>query len=103
TQGSAIPSRTGLSAPAGIAVNPSDGTLFVADFGNNRVLRYARPVNQSGRITPDAVIGQSDFSSSTSALVSAASLNGPTGVAIAPNGDVFIADTGNSRVLEYPA
>jgi len=97
------PSATSLSGPQGIAVDPSTGTLYVADAGNNRVLRYRRPVLQSGRITPDAVIGQTDFVSSLSALVSAASLNAPSGVAMGPNGDLFIADSGNNRVLEYAA
>jgi len=36
------------------------GNLYVADSGNNRVLRYPRPVNQLGRITADTVIGQAD-------------------------------------------
>ena len=103
TQGSPNPSRTSLSAPQGIAVNPSDGTLYVADSGNNRVLRYPRPVNQSGRISPDVVIGQTDFTSSLSAAVSATSLNGPSGLAIGPNGDLFVADSGNNRVLEFPS
>ena len=103
SQGSSNPSRTSLSAPEGIAVNPGDGTVYVADSGNNRVLRFPRPVNQSGRITPDAVIGQVDFISSTSAAVTAKSLNSPGGVAIGPNGDLFVADSGNNRVLEFAA
>lgn len=94
------PSSTTLFAPHGIAV-AADGTLFVADTGNNRVLRYPRPVDQSGRITPDAVLGQSDFVSSTSADVSSATQNTPTGIAIGPNGNVFVADSRNNRVLEY--
>ena len=97
------PSRTSLSAPTGIVVNPADGTLYVADSGNNRILRYPRPVDQAGRITPDAVIGQADFTSSTSAAVSSTSLNTPTGLALGPNGDLFVADLGNNRVLEFPA
>ncbi|HEV3199443.1 MAG TPA: hypothetical protein VGZ73_16175, partial [Bryobacteraceae bacterium] len=101
TQGK--PSATSLSVPAGIAVNPNDGTLYVADSGNNRVLRYPRPTDQAGRITPDAVIGQADFTSSTSAAVSASSLNSPTNVAIGPNGDLFVSDSGNNRVLEFAA
>ena len=27
----------------------------------------------------------------------------PSGVAIGPNGDLFVADSGNNRVLEFPA
>jgi uncharacterized protein (TIGR03437 family) len=103
TRGSQSPSRTSLSSPGGIAVNPYDGTLYVADSGNNRVLRYPRPVNQSGRITPDAVIGQVDFNSSASALVNASSLRLPSNVALGPDGNIFVADTGNNRVLEFPA
>src|SRR5207248_801377 len=80
-----------------------DGTLYVADAGNNRVLRYPRPVNQSGRITPNAVIGQADFTSSTSAAVSSSSLSLPTGVALGPTGTLFVADAGNNRVLEFSA
>jgi uncharacterized protein (TIGR03437 family) len=103
SQGSPNPTQTGLFGPEGLVVNPGDGTLYVADRGNHRVLRYPRPVAQSGRIVPDAVIGQLDFNSSSTALVNATSLNSPGGLAIGPNGDVFVADSGNNRVLEYAA
>src|SRR6185369_7314986 len=33
----------GFSSPLGIAVNPLNGDLYVADFGNNRVLRFLSP------------------------------------------------------------
>ncbi len=97
------PSPTSLLAPAGIAVDPKTGTLYVADSGNNRILRYPRPVDQPGRIMPDAVIGQADFSSSNSAAVTESSLHSPAGVALGPNGDIFVSDSGNNRVLEFPA
>jgi uncharacterized protein (TIGR03437 family) len=102
TRGSSSPVQSSLASPKGISVDVY-GNLYVADSGNNRVLRYPRPVNQAGRITPDLVIGQFDFNSSTSAGVSASSLRGPSGVAIGPDGDLFVADTGNNRVLEFPA
>ncbi len=101
TRGSETPTSTSLSSPSGVVVDPRTGDLFVADTGNNRVLRFPRPVDQSGRITPDAVIGQVDFNSSVSAVVSASSLHAPTGIAIAPDGNFFVADTGNNRVLEF--
>ena len=94
------PSSTTLSSPKGIALDAS-GNLYVADSGNNRVLRFPRPAGQAGRIAPDAVIGQTDFSSSASGT-SALSLNTPSGVAIGPDGDIFVADSGNNRVLEFP-
>jgi uncharacterized protein (TIGR03437 family) len=97
------PTATSLSGPTGLAVNSGNGTLYVADFQNNRVLRYPRPVAQSGQITPDAVIGQVDFMSSTSAAVNASSLKNPAGLAIGPNGDLFVSDSGNNRVLEFPS
>jgi len=101
SRGSQNPSATSLSAPTGIAVQPGAGTLYVADSGNNRILRFPRPVGQTGRITPDAVIGQVDFTSSVSALVNASSLRAPGGLAFGPDGDLFVADAGNSRVLEF--
>ena len=102
SQGLQTPSRTSLSLPKGIAVD-SSGNLYVADSGNHRVLRYPKPVNQSGRITPDLVLGQGDFTSALSAVVSASSLRSPSGVAIGPDGNVFVADSGNNRVLEFPS
>jgi len=102
-RGSTQPSAFSLSSPEGLAVDPNSGDLYVADAGNNRVLRFRRPVNQSGRIAPDIVLGQADFTSSVSAGVTASSLNQPAGVAFGPNGDLFVADSGNHRVLEFPA
>jgi uncharacterized protein (TIGR03437 family) len=97
------PSRTSLSGPRGLAIDARDGTLYVADTGNNRVLRFPRPVAQSGRIAPDAVIGQLDFSSASSAAVNASSLRAPAAVALGPDGNLFVADSGNHRVLEFAA
>ena len=99
--GSPNPTRLCLSAPTGLAVQAGTGSLFVADSGNNRILRFPRPTSQTGRIQPDAVIGQADFTSSASAVVSATSLRTPGALAFGPDGDLFVADIGNNRVLEY--
>jgi len=94
------PTNTSLALPKGIAVD-SVGNLYVADFGNNRVLHYPRPVDQPGRITPDFVLGQADFTSSKTAAASASTFQGPAAIALGPAGEVFIADSGNNRVLQF--
>lgn len=102
TRGSVTPSRFTLSSPRGVAVD-SEGRLFVADSGNNRVLSYPRPVDQPGRVEPDLVLGQGSFSSSSATPVTASKLRAPSGLAVTPNGRLFVADTGNNRVLEFDA
>jgi len=94
------PRDTSLSGPRGLAIDEF-GNLWVADRGNNRVLRFRRPVDQEGRIRADVVLGQPGFVSALSAAVSASSLSSPADVALGPEGSVFVADSGNNRVLQY--
>jgi len=83
------------SGGAGVALD-ADGNLWVADGGNYRVLRFP---NVEGVIakTADVVIGQENFTT-TDSNNTADRLRSPTAVRFAANGDMYIADTGNSRV-----
>ena len=96
------PSQTSLSSPKGIAID-GYGNLYAADSGNNRVVRYPRPVAQSGTIAADSVFGQPDFNTGAAGVVGAVSLRSPASVALGPDGNIFVADTGNNRVLEFAA
>lgn len=103
---------TGLSAPTGL-VTDAAGNLYVADTGNNRILRYPKPFSQpAGYQYPDMVIGQPNFTSGTgnptgvkanSLLLNNGSFLGRTGLAMDAAGNLFIADVGNNRVLRYSA
>jgi len=102
---------TGLKNPTGMVVDGS-GNLYVADTGNNRILRYPTPFSQpAGYQFPDLIIGQSSFTSATanSGGESATSLNltgsyiSHTALAIDAAGNLWVTDTGNHRVLRYPA
>ena len=86
-----------LNQPTACAVD-SSGNLLIADTGNNRI----RKVNSAGVISTVAGAGApgsaGDLGPATAAL-----LNGPRGLAVDGNGNIFIADTGNNRIREITA
>ena len=95
----------GLMFPAGLAVDPASGDLYVADSGDSRVLRFPNPFTNPSRTDPDAVYGQPDFATwvPDSGGISPSSLSAPQAVAFDTVGNLWIADTGNHRVLRINA
>lgn len=97
-----------LSLPLAVA---SDGLqLFVADAGNNRVLVFSTiPLTGTGALAT-VVLGQGDFTHAAAndadqdgledAGPSAKTLKIPAGLAVI-NGDLFVTDSGNNRVLIF--
>src|SRR6202142_4072942 len=76
----------------------SAGNLYLADSGNNRV----RKVATDGTITTFAGTGTAGYAGDGGAAT-AAQLDGPGGVAVDSNGNVFIADTNNSVIRKVAA
>jgi sugar lactone lactonase YvrE len=74
------------------------GNLWIADGGNNRVLEFEPPFSTG--MAPSLVIGQPDFTSS-SAAATQNGFNFPTEPAFDKSGDLWVADIGNNRVLEF--
>jgi DNA-binding beta-propeller fold protein YncE len=72
--------------PAALAVGPTTGELYVADTDNNRIVLYLPtspdpvPMGQKGA-------GPDQFQS-------------PAGVAVDRQGNVYVADTGNRRIMK---
>jgi uncharacterized protein (TIGR03437 family) len=105
---------TGLFLPAAVAVD-TKGNLYVADEGNNRILRYPKPLSQtSDQIQPDMVIGQKTFSSLGTAnegspIPSSKSLAFYTyqfstlAMTFDAQGNLWVTDALNNRVLQFPA
>lgn len=92
---------TSLCTPTGLAID-STNSLYVADWSNNRVLKYNTPLTTN--TTADKVYGQSNsLITNTCNLggITANSLCNPHGVAIDSADNVYIADYSNSRVLEF--
>ena len=87
----ALASGALLSSPTGVAVGP-DGSLYIADFFNR-----VRRVGPDGIITTAAGTGAYGFGGDGSPAT-AAQLASPAGIAIGPDGVLYIADAGNRRV-----
>lgn len=89
-----------LSHPKGIFF---DGTkLFIADTGNNRVLIWNSNPNTNKKAA-NVVMGQADMtgaSGNRGGAAAANTLSSPTSVFVS-GGRVFIADTGNNRILIF--
>lgn len=81
-----------LNAPSDVAVMP-DGGFLIADELNHRIRR----VTPDGRITTVAGINSGGFSGDGGPAL-AAQLDGPHGVAVAPDGSILIAERNNRRV-----
>jgi len=87
--GPAIDAELKLSVSSGIVV-AKDGTLFIADTGNDRV----RGVSPDGRIETVAGDGSAGGDNGLTLLTTpalAASFGAPSGLAIGRNGDLYIA------------
>ncbi len=81
-----------LSQPRGLAAGP-DGSLYVADAGQNRVRR----VTPDGLISTVAGSGRKGYDGDNHPAVESP-LNAPTGLAFGTDGSLYIADDGNDRV-----
>jgi sugar lactone lactonase YvrE len=86
-----------LNSPTAVAVD-SMGDIYIADENNNRI----REVGANGIITTVVGNGTASFSGDGGAAASA-TLNGPLDVILDVSGNLFIADTLNSRVREVMA
>jgi hypothetical protein len=79
-----------FDTPCGIAVEPG-GTLVVADTANHRLRR----VEPSGAVTTIAGTGEPVVFDGP---LFAASFDEPTGVAVGPDGAIYVADAGGSAL-----
>jgi len=84
---------SGLSGAKGSAFDAA-GNLYIADTGNNRVVKIAATTQTQTIFAGTGTAG----SGGNGGLATAATLNAPSAVAVSPNGRVYIADTGNNVI-----
>ncbi len=80
-----------LSSPGSVAVDPATGDTYVADTLHNRVLLYTA----DGALAARWGAGEGDGAAGSGP----GQFVLPEAVAIGPGGEVFVADTGNDRVV----
>jgi uncharacterized protein (TIGR03437 family) len=101
---------TGLAFPTGLTTD-SKGNLYVVDTANNRVLRFPTPFAHTTQF-PDLVLGQTSFNTGApnagGASASTLQFNNGNGIftaylAFDAQGNLWVADAGNNRVLRFNA
>src|SRR5215216_1665629 len=81
--------QSSFSDPFGVAV-AADGTIYVADGGESKI----RKSSLDGTVTTLAG-GSEGFADGAGA---SASFNTPSALALGPDGNLYVADTGNNRI-----
>jgi NHL repeat len=93
-------SSTTMSGPTAFTFD-SEGNLYVSDTGNCRVLVFNPPFTSGEAAT--LVIGQPDANTGCGGAASASTLAKSGGVAIDKRGNLWVADSGNNRLLKFLA
>ncbi|HEO72022.1 MAG TPA: hypothetical protein ENN80_12220, partial [Candidatus Hydrogenedentes bacterium] len=94
--------QNSLNHPYDVHVDPS-GNLWVADYDNNRVLRFDNAAAKANGANADGVLGQADFTSAGAnrgGTVGQNTLDSPDGCAMCGTA-LFVADKDNHRVLRF--
>jgi sugar lactone lactonase YvrE len=94
-----------FNTPRGLAIDAVNNKLYVADWANNRVLRFSLPITQNSQL-PEVVFGQVNFTSGAAnggGGTSATGLSGPFGMSVDASGNLWIPEVNNNRVLMIPS
>ena len=97
----------GFDSPVAVAIDlsVSPNHVYVADWNNNRVLGWESASGFINRSLAALEFGEHDPGANDGCMTgpSDVTLCHPGGVAVDSNGNLFVADSGNNRVLEYNA
>jgi sugar lactone lactonase YvrE len=93
--------------PEGIALDTSTNppALYVSDFANNRVLGFRSATGFANGQAADLVLGQPDLVTTFPqgpGGTRTTGLSAPSGIAVDTQGNVYVLDAGNNRILRFP-
>ncbi len=96
----AATTQAGMNAPRGLAYHAATKTLYVSQATANRVTSYDLSNGVTDGENAINVLGQPNFIVST-AGTRQSGLNAPSGLAIGANNDLFVLQSGASRVSAF--
>ncbi|MCK6603422.1 MAG: T9SS type A sorting domain-containing protein [Ignavibacteriaceae bacterium] len=88
-----------MNNPISVLVD-NNGSLWVSEYTNNRVLRFDSAATKLSGANADGVLGQPDFITGTGATTQD-KLNGPAGIFMDGNGTLWVSNFNNHRVTKY--
>jgi sugar lactone lactonase YvrE len=92
-------SQNGMDYPVGVFGDAS-GRLWVADYGNSRVLRFDNAAAKANGANADGELGEPNFTSVSSAITQNG-MSYPYSMTVDTGGRLWVADTYNNRVLRF--
>ena len=99
TSSTAHATQNGMYDPVGVFVD-SGGRLWVADWANNRVLRFDHASTLASGANANGVLGQFNFTSHA-IHTTQNGMNYPGGLFVDAGGRLWVVDDSNSRVLRF--
>ena len=89
-------SQARFSRPAGLSINPNTNEMMVADLDNNQIRKVERYINNPTQQVVTTFAGVKLLNGAfLDGAKASAKFNGPTGIAVAANGDMYVADRNN--------
>ena len=97
------PSAASLNFPSSVIVDPVTRRVFVAEEGNNRILRYASADALANGAAAEVVFGNENFTSIAPSATAVNRIGEPEGIFLDFKGRLWVTDWAGSRVLVFDA
>jgi DNA-binding beta-propeller fold protein YncE len=96
------PTQSSLVNPKGLAVDSTNSRLFVADYGDHRVLSFTTPISTDGK-SASYVLGEPDFTwGQYNGGTTQTQIQNPNYVAYdSTNNQLYVSDPNNNRVMLF--